>query len=206
MIYAETESLISFSDWVGTRNKVHSCCSFQRLVLGLSVGEEEEAGWGADEELGAACRSQVQRQMCSEITLGKGAASGAHCSGSKSSVQLPGPSDVLQGSVSGTRWGHFSTRNKWYFYCRQRSYLQKQSRSSISIVVQRHCFTCFNVRYPFYCAFLELNRGAPVISLVSGLGFGCVCVWPGKGGQHLQSSDGLELSPTALSPTETLCF
>lgn len=91
---------------------MHSCCSFQRLVLGLSVGEEEEAGWGADEELGAACRSQVQRQMCSEITLGKGAASGAHCSGSKGSVQLPGPSDVLRGSVSGTRWGHFSTRNK----------------------------------------------------------------------------------------------
>lgn len=53
--------------------------------------EEEEVGWGADEELEAACRSQVQRQMCSEITLGKGAGSGAHFSGSKSSVQLPEP-------------------------------------------------------------------------------------------------------------------
>lgn len=55
------------------------------------MGEEEEAGWAADEELGAACRSQVRRQMCSEITLGKGAGSGTHFSGSRGSVQLPEP-------------------------------------------------------------------------------------------------------------------
>lgn len=30
-------------------------------------------------------------------------------------------SDVLQGSVSGVRRGHFSTRNKRYFYCKQRN-------------------------------------------------------------------------------------
>lgn len=58
------------------------------LVRGSGGGG---GGWGADEELRAACRLQVQRQMCSEITLGKGAGSGAHFSGSKSSVQLPDP-------------------------------------------------------------------------------------------------------------------
>lgn len=61
------------------------------------------------------------------------------------------------------------------FYCGQRSELQKQSKNSISIVMQRHCFNCFNIKYPFYYVFSELHRGAPVFSQVSRARFGCGC-------------------------------
>lgn len=173
--------------------------------------EEEEVGWGAAEEPGAACRSQVLRHMCSEITLGKGAGSGAHFSGSKSSVQLPDPRPMSCSVQFQERAGRTSVHVTNDIFTAGREVNSRNSKSSISIMMQRHCFNCFNIKYPFYYVFSELNRGAPVFSHVSRLRFGRVGVRPGQGGQHLQSSSRAAAQPYSSGPYRNsallkLCF
>lgn len=143
------------------------------------MGEEEEAAWGADEELGAACRLQVQRQMCSEITLAKGAGSGAHFSGSKSSVQLPDPRPMSCSVQFQECSGDTSVHVTNDIFTAGREGNSRNSKNSISIVMQRHCFSCFNISYPCYFVFSELNGGAPVFSQVSRLRLGRVHFGPG---------------------------